>query len=174
MRFLLLHPWGGKHPQHWLTWLENELKKRDVETYYPSLPNPDFPQREEWLATLEKEIKFGDDLIIFAHSLGCPTALHLLEHHKAGKAIFVAGFAKDLRIQEIRTFVNKEFDWKRIRKNCKHFVCINSDNDPYIPLAVAEDLAKRLGTDLIIEHNAGHITAPAYGPYPKLLKYIDG
>ena len=172
MRFLLLHPWGGKHELHWLTWLFNQLTQRGFEVYYPSLPNPDLPKLEEWVSQLEREVEFGEDLIIFGHSLGCPTALHLLQKHKAKRTVLVAGFAKDLGIDEIGSFVVGKFDWKKIKQNCGEFVCINSDNDPYIPLEVARNLAKNLGVNLIIEHNAGHINAPKHGPYPRLLAYI--
>ena len=175
MRVLLLHGWGGKHELHWLTWLYHELKKRKIEVYYPDLPNPSLPERDEWLNSIENELDFKNseqDLIIFGHSLGCPTALLLLEKHKARRAVLVSGFANDLGIPEIASFTKKEFNWKKIKQNCNEFICINSDDDPFIDLSIAKDLAKKLNTKLIIEHNASHIFAPMHGPYPRLLGYI--
>ncbi|MFH2105899.1 MAG: alpha/beta fold hydrolase [Candidatus Micrarchaeota archaeon] len=174
MRVLLIHGWGGSDERHWQSWLCEELKKQNIEVHFPLLPHADLPKLDEWLTALEKEVKtFGDDLVLIGHSLGCPTILHLLEKHKAGKAILVCGFAKDLGINEIRDFVNKPFDWKKIKQNCKDILCISSDNDHYIPIEVAEDLAKNLGVKLIVEHNAEHIYAPKFGPYPRMLELLS-
>ena len=73
---------------------------------------------------------------------------------------------------QIADFVNYPFDWKKIKNRCKRFVQIYSDNDPYISLEESLFLAKQLGIRSLLEKNAGHITAPDFGPYPRLLKLV--
>ena len=48
-----------------------------------------------------------------------------------------------------------------------------SDNDPYIPLAKGEELAKKLDSELIIVKNAGHFnTESGYKKFELLLEGI--
>ena len=56
-----------------------------------------------------------------------------------------------------KTFTTKNFNWNKIKNNCKKFYVINSDNDHYILLSKDKELAKVLGTELIVLKNAGHI-----------------
>jgi len=73
-----------------------------------------------------------------------------------------------------KTFLEKPFDWKKIRQNCKSFYVFHSDNDPYIPLSKAEELAKSLNAELIIVKNAGHFNkASGYIKFELLLEKIN-
>ena len=48
-----------------------------------------------------------------------------------------------------------------------------SDNDPYVPLEKAQELAKHLGVDVIIVKNAGHFNEKAgYTKFELLLENI--
>jgi len=135
---------------------------------------------EEWLAEARRHVKdFNDDWVLIGHSLGCPAILRLLEtfgqEERVGAAILVAGFAKDLEIPQIRNFVESKFDWPKIRKSCRRFVVINSDNDPYIRLDEGQRLAESVGADLIVEHGGGHINeGSGYSSYPLLIKILEG
>ena len=89
--------------------------------------------------------------------------------------VLVAGFAKDLGISEIRNFVDRDFDWKKIRKKAKKFIVINSDNDPFIELSEGERMAKLLCAEFIVEHDAGHINeGSGFTKYPRLLELLRG
>ena len=50
-------------------------------------------------------------------------------------------------------------DWNKIKKHTSKFVCILSDNDPYVPLSNAELFKEKLNAKIIIEKNKGHYTA---------------
>ncbi|MBU0635642.1 alpha/beta hydrolase [Candidatus Micrarchaeota archaeon] len=174
---LLIHPWGGKHPQHWLSWLEEQLREKRFETFYPDLPNPDTPNIQEWLGELKKvPVTFNESLVLVGHSLGCPTILHILQNlkegEKVGLVVLVAGFARDLGIPEVKNFVEKSFDWEKIHSKANKFVVIFSDNDPYIPVPESDFLAKQLKITPVLESQADHIRAPDFGPYPRVLKLI--
>ncbi len=176
-RVLLLHGWGGTHPLHWQQWLEKELQKKGIETVFPKLPNAMLPEEKEWIQEIFKTMKtFDSQTILVGHSLGVPTILRVLEqlpeNQKVCAAFLVAGFCRDFGIPEIQNFVNRPFDWKKIRSNCQKFVAVYSDNDPYIPVKESLFLAKQLEINPLLEKNAGHITAPDFGPYPRLLKLV--
>jgi predicted alpha/beta hydrolase family esterase len=52
-------------------------------------------------------------------------------------------------------------------------VIINSDNDPYMSIEEGNILHEKLGGELIVEHNAGHInTAAGFTKYQRLLDLI--
>jgi len=153
----------------------------------PRVLSPDFPETLNpelgtWLLTarsLVPRFEPEGNWVLAGHSLGCPTILRLLESFEEGEkakaAILVAGFAKDLGIPEIRGFVDKDFDWEKIKRSCAKFVVINSDNDPFIELSEGERLAGLLNTELVTEHGAGHINeGSGFGPYPRLLDILKG
>ena len=89
------------------------------------------------------------------------------------KAVFlIAGFCTDKRIpqqfqQMISTFLDKPFNWQKIRSSCGMFFVYNSDNDPYVPLERGEELARNLGTELILVKGAEHFW---FEEFPQLLK----
>jgi len=181
MKIFLFHCWGGDGRSCWSGWLADTLRAKGIEVLAPDFPDTNTPKLENWLATARKYAPHfidGDDWVLIGHSLGCPTILHLLEsfdrNEKIKCVILVAGFAKDLGIGEIRDFVVKDFDWEKIRKKAKKFVVINSDNDPFIELKEGERLAKLLGAEFIVEHDAGHINeGSGFVEYKKLLKLLE-
>lgn len=87
---------------------------------------------------------------MIGHSLGVPFLLNVLETEPVKTAFFVAGFTGSLNNQFaeiVRTFSNRQFNWKKIKENCKKYYVFHSDNDPYVPLQKAEELARNLGTE---------------------------
>lgn len=175
---VLVHGWGGTNAVHWQSWLSNELKtKTKLKVFFPTMPNPNFPNLHEWKQVFFKNSPAIDESVcLVGHSLGCPTILRCLEElpagQQAGLVILVAGFGRYLGIPEIDGFVKSAFDWKKIRTKAKKFVVIYSDNDPFIPVDESEYLAESLGVEPILEHNKGHLTAPEFGPYPRVLDLI--
>ena len=61
----------------------------------------------------------------------------------------------------MKTFIDKELDWSKIKNNCKHFLIYHSDNDPYISLSKGKELAQNLDSKLILVKNAGHFNEKA-------------
>lgn len=48
-----------------------------------------------------------------------------------------------------------------IKQNCKKFYIYHSDNDPYVPMKKATELAKKLDSKIIEIKNAGHFNEKA-------------
>lgn len=96
---------------------------------------------------------------------------------KIGEAILVAGFTDNLGYNELQNFFETSIKWAEIKKHCKKFVAINSDDDPNVPLKHGPVFKEKLGAELIVEHKKGHFDdnagikelPPALG---SLLKFV--
>ena len=105
------------------------------------------------------------DTILVGHSLGPAFILSVLEEVSMKKQVracfFVSGFLGLLdnpAYDALNTsFTTKKFDWKVIKKSCRHFYMLNADNDPYVPLKKGKELAEKISADCMIVKNGGHI-----------------
>jgi len=163
----LVHGWGGNNSSEgWFGWLKGEMKKRKVELIGFDMPDTDKPEIEKWVGFLEKNVKIDDineETYFIGHSIGCQTILRFLEKQdkKIAGCVFVAGWfnLKDLEENEIeiaKPWLTRKIDFNKARKNCKKFLAIFSDDDPYVPVSDAEIFKKNLGARIIIKHNKEH------------------
>lgn len=158
----IIHGAYGDPEENWFPWLKFELEKLDCKIFVSEFPTPKNQSLENWLKVFENYTKYlSENSIVVGHSLGPAFLLSVLE--KLDKpitaAFFVSGFTGLLNrpIDEInKTFVDKRFDWQKIKQNCRKFYIFHSDNDPYVPLEKAEHFAENLGVDVILVKNAGH------------------
>jgi uncharacterized protein len=164
----IIHGTKGSPNINWFPWLKRELEGRECSVFALSFPTPEGQNLDAWMEILFKhERDINDRTIFVAHSLGPAFVLNVLEtlDHPIKAAFFVAGFTGLLGIPEFdnlnKTFCDKPFDWNKIRSNCKRFVVINSDNDPFVPLEKGRYLAEQLGVPLITIKNAGHLNQDA-------------
>ncbi|MDD5148166.1 MAG: alpha/beta hydrolase [Candidatus ainarchaeum sp.] len=165
---------------HWFPWLKEKLEELGCRVFVPAFPTPENQSLQNWLAVFQEyQENLDNDSIVVGHSLGPAFLLSILEKAKKPikAAFFIAGFTGSLgnhSFDEVnRTFVEKNFDWKKIRKNCKSFFVFNSDNDPYVPIEKGKELAEKLGTKLIIVKGAGHFNkAAGYTKFELLLEKI--
>jgi uncharacterized protein len=161
---IIIHGTGGNPEGNWFPWLKSELEKLDCRVFVPKFPTPENQSLENWLKVF-KEYKqnLNENSIVVGHSLGPAFLLNVLENLDSPIkcAYFVSGFTGLISNPEFdelnKTFAVREFDWDKIKNNCKKFVVINSDNDPYVPLEKGKELAQNLDTELITLENAGHI-----------------
>lgn len=173
----IIHGAYGHPGENWFPWLKSELGKIGCSVFVPRFPTPEGQTLESWLKIFGGYEKYmNKDSLVVGHSLGVPFLLSVLERKPAKAAFFVAGFASLLgnRFDDVnKTFVEKDFNWNVIRKNCRKFYIFHSDNDPYVPLEKAEKLAKNLGTGIMLVKNAGHFNEKAgYTRFDLLLERI--
>lgn len=146
----LLHGFGGKSPDSWMTWLAKKLVTEGYEVIYPDFPDPHTPDPASWeQAMLPYKEKFRNSIIV-THSLGGIFALHLLQHYKVpvqqlicvalpknrleGKMI--EGFwlkISDVSRNALKHFIERDFKWHLINTNCLNITLLYSDNDTATP-----------------------------------------
>ncbi len=106
--------------------------------------------------------KTNPDTILIGHSLGAAFALKLLERHPVRAAFFVApafGETNNEFTPLMHAMADQPFDWSAIRRNCTQTCIFHADNDPYLPMAKAEELAQHLHTTVTVIEGAGHFNA---------------
>jgi len=176
----LIHSTGGNPSETFFPWLEKELEKDGFVVTIPQFPTPLGQNVDTWLNVAKPYLKdFDEDTVIMGRSIGGPMVLRVLEQIdvKIKGAFIVAGFCSDIKnplfTPLIASFVKKPFDWKKIIENCGKFFVYQSDNDPYIPVEKGRELAEKLGTKMMLVHNAEHFGLSAeYVKFPMLLKDI--
>jgi len=170
MPIFLIHGADGNPQENWLPYLQKELS-----AIVPKFPTPRNQTLKNWLKVMDK-YDITPDSIFVGHSLSVPFILNLLEKHKARAAFLVAGFtglADNPYDNGMKTFAQRNFDWKRIKANCPHFEVFHSDNDPYLKLEKGQALSDHLGVKLTFIPHAGHFnTASGYTEFPLLLERI--
>ena len=164
-RAVLIHGFQGEPMRGFRPWLKAELERKGWEVAVPAMPSPGAPRAEEWVAAIAKEVGKGKsgDCVLVGHSLGCIAILRYLEQAKGevAGAVLVAGFmeglGKDFSILE--NFLSPPPDFARVRGNCKKFVAIFSDNDPYVPLSQERLFREKLGAKTLVLHSRGHFSS---------------
>lgn len=177
---IIIHGTGGHPEKNWFPWLKKELEALGCKVYIPQFPTPQNQSLKNWFKIFAKYKKYlNQDSIMVGRSLGVAFILNLLEsiNHPIKAAFLIAGFARLLDNPDFdplnQTFVDKKFAWTKIKKNCRKFYVLHSDNDPYVPLDRGEEIAKNLGVKLTLIKGAGHFnTDSGYTKFEFLLEKI--
>jgi len=180
MKAIIIHGSYGSPDENWFPWLKEELEKRGWDVFAPKFPTPKNQSLESWLKAFESYKQYlGPNTILVGHSLGPAFILRILETSKsrAHSCYFVSGWIGKLNLPEFdsinRTFVERDFNWKKIKSKCKKFVVFASTDDPYVPGEKTGGLAEKLGADFIVVRGAGHFNSKAgYSEFPLLLEKI--
>jgi len=175
----IIHGAYGSPNENWIPWLKNELEKRKWDVKVLVFPTPEAQNLTSWLKVIDPFLHEMDDKsILIGHSIGATFILHILEKlKKSVKASYlISGFLGPLdnpEFDEINQTFMKNFDWNTIKNNSDKFYIYHSDNDPYVTIEKAEELAKSLGTNVTMVENAGHFnTDSGYIKFERLLDDI--
>ena len=175
----IFHGTLGHPKENWIPWIKEELVKMGYKVFIPKFPTPNNQTLESWLNTLENyKEKLNHETMIIGHSLGGAFLLRVLEKSKI-KINIACIIAAPIGILPIKNyegdkpFIEKPFNFEKIKKNANQFLIFHSDNDPYVCLANGEKLSKELKTNLNFISNAGHFNeAAGYIKFPELLEKI--
>lgn len=167
-KIILIHGAFGNPKENWFPWLKQKLEELNHKVIVPEFPTPENQSLEKWNAIFTAyENQIDEDTIFVGHSLAPAFLLTILEHIDVTikGSFFISGFLKLLGNETFdsinRTFVDKTFDWSKIKQNCKKFFIYHSDNDPYVPVECANELADKLDVKPKIIKNAGHFNEKA-------------
>lgn len=181
-KVVLLHGTGGHGNIYWFPYVREHCEKHGMSVTSPDFPESDAPDLEKWLTHSKETFALDDQTILVGHSLGCSFALSLLQRTKTkiDKAILVAGpydkTRTDVGYENVKSFL-EDYDWEVIKQNCREFVFIHSDNDPWDCDEQNADLAfNHLGGTKIVMAGEGHFGSTVlnqpYPEFPLLLKFI--
>ncbi len=162
-RVISVHGWGGSPGEGWRPWLGKELEKHGVRFINPQMPNPEYPQQNEWVSFLKKTLGRPDtETFLIGHSLGSITILRYLESlqkdEEVGGAVLVAGFTDDLGIPELSNFFTTPIDWASMRTHVETVVSIESDNDPYDLEKYNDEFKEKLNAKTLLLHDKNHFS----------------
>ncbi len=175
----IFHGTGGYPEENWFPWLKERLEECEYKVFVPQFPTPKNQDPEHWFEVFRKyEKQLNTETVIVAHSGGCAFLLRLLEsiQVKIKVAVFVAppiGVMPIKYYEADRPFIEKPFDWRKIRNSSDKFLVFHSEDDPLICIGNGEKVAKELGVDLVRCKNAGHFNAKAgYTKFDLLLEKL--
>ncbi|MDP2671180.1 MAG: alpha/beta hydrolase [bacterium] len=167
-KVFIVHGAGGGPHENWIPWLGSELEKLECEVSVPQFPIKEGQNLNNWLTTLQPFRRDFDEKTIFVgHSIGVAFILNILETLKkpALGSFLVSGFIRDLNLPEFdtlnHTFYEKNFDWNKIKANGGKIYLFHGDEDPFVPLDRATELASRLEINPIVIPNGGHLNEKA-------------
>jgi len=182
----LIHGWGGSDSSEgWFGWLKEESKKLGIKVISFNMPNTDEPKIEEWIGFLKENAKDLDEETYFVgHSVGCQAILRYLETLDSGikisGVVFVAPWMEldkntieeeGEEVVEIATpWMETPIDFDKIKEHTNNFLCILSDNDPYVPLNNKEFFEEKLNAKSVIKHNEEHFNETK--KIPEILEFV--
>ncbi|MFH0817372.1 MAG: alpha/beta hydrolase [Candidatus Micrarchaeota archaeon] len=180
MRAIIAHGSYGSPDENWIPWLKKELEELGWEVFTPKFPTPKGQNLKNWLKAFKPYSQHLEpETILIGHSLAPAFLLTVIEKSKKPilASFLVSGFIGKLGLPTFdpinRTFAEREFNWKKIKRNCKKFVVFYSDNDPVVPATKTFELANNLEAEKVFVKSAGHFNSKAgYLRFPLLLEKI--
>ncbi len=161
-RILIIHGWESNSREHWFLEEKERLEKLGHKVVVPDMPNTFHPKKDEWVRVIE-DFNPDDDSVLIGHSLGGTAVLRYLEraNMKIPKCILMATVVQKLRSPDydftpIDNFFEPDFNWEKIKRNCKEFIIINQKNDDWVPFQHGEDLARYVDGRLIKVEGTNH------------------
>ena len=185
-KVVIVHGWNGSPNSDWYKWLKNKLEEKGYEVEAPLMPDTAIPKIDQWINKLDEiSGNINKNNYFIGHSIGCQAILRFLEklseNVKIGGCIFVAGWFnltdetwdEKFKYETAKPWIKKKINFDRIKKHCKKFIVINSNDDPYVPLSDTEIFKEKLDAEIIIVKNMGHISGEdGVNEFPLLLNKI--
>jgi len=155
---LILHGWGGSDAPHWQAELASEIAKNYGTVAFPLLDNCHFPSKNRWIKQVKALFEeFKPDTVV-CHSLANTLWFWLCEENitPVQRLFMVSPPSLSTTEATIKTF----FPCPQPQNICaKEVHLIVSDNDPWIKLDEAEQIANTIGASYRVIENGGHINA---------------
>jgi predicted alpha/beta hydrolase family esterase len=163
-RVFIVHGWGSNPTLNWFPRIKAELERMGFEVHAPRMPWPYWPDRKGWVKRLADAVGTPNERTHFiGHSLGCTTILLYLQStkQKVGSVIFVAPWIDNrkkswMQRMLLGTWKTTRILFANVKRNVQDFSTILSDDDPYVPISIAQLCRKHFGDQLVIEHGKRH------------------
>ncbi|MEI8060803.1 MAG: alpha/beta fold hydrolase [Candidatus Berkelbacteria bacterium] len=185
-KVIIVHGWGGNPSGDWFPWLKEKLEANSVEVIVPAMPDTLRPTIDAWVSALADAAgNIDEDTILVGHSIGCQTILRFVEklpeNTKIGGIILVAAWLhlsdetwdEEYTKEIAKPWLETPINFEKIKNHTKNVVCIQSEDDPYVPVADAAIFEEKLVAKIILLKNSGHIAAEdGITDLPEVLKQI--
>jgi predicted alpha/beta hydrolase family esterase len=175
---VLLHGWEGSGPDHWQTWLANELVTSGRDVRYPDLPNAELPDLADWLAALHETLTGlpDDGFDVVCHSLASVLWLHHAANPgptpRPARVVLVSPPSPLTTIAQIAEFFPPPLTIDAVRQAADGTVLVGSDDDPYCPEGIAEAYGRPLKIATTVIAGGGHLNSDSgFGPWPAILDW---
>jgi len=176
----IIHGTGWSPEENWFPWMKSRLEENGYRVIVPKFPTPAGQSLESWKEVFSEYLSEIDENTIFiAHSVGPAFVLNILEqiNQKIQACYFVSGFLWFLGLHEFdilnKSYVDRKFDWEKIRQNCGYFYMCHGSNDPYVPLENTQKLADKLWVKIDMIDWGGHLNSETgYNSFEYLLEKI--
>jgi serine hydrolase len=170
--------WAGSGPDHWQTWLEQQLHEHGRVTRRPGFPDLEHPELVTWLSALRAAVADlpADGYDVVAHSLGAVLWLHHVadpgDSPRAARVLLVAPPSPQTDIAEVAGFFPPPLDIDTVRRGADGTVLAAASDDQYLPegIAAAYGLPLKIATTVI--DGGRHLNDESgYGPWPAVLDW---
>jgi len=171
-KVIIVHGWGGNPSGDWFPWLKEKLEADSIKVVVPEIPNSFNPTINNWVSALANAAgNIDENTILVGHSIGCQTILRFVEklpeNTRVGGIILVAAWLhltdetwdEEYTKEIAKPWLETPIDFEKIKSHAKNIICIQSEDDPYVPVADAEIFEEKLGAKIIFLKNSGHIAA---------------
>jgi len=164
-KVLILHGWGGSDAPHWQAELASEIAKDYGVVSFPLLDNCHFPSKNRWIKQVRHILKEFKPNTVVCHSLANTLWFWLCQEEiDTVKRLFMVS-PPSLSTSEntIKTFFPCERPQKLYAQEIHMLV---SDNDPWVKLDEAKEIATHYNIPLTVIKDAKHINADSgYGKW---------
>jgi uncharacterized protein len=185
-RVLIIHGWGNERPEgHWHRLLATALRKESHVVAYPQLPDTELPSLAKWLAVLRVELDMlkeaGDgELIVFGHSLGCLTWLHIAQSEmlteQVSRVMLVAPADPDLcsEVPDFQLNLSNPAVKAAAHKAAQSTLLVGSDFDPWLPRGLEPTFATPLDLPYVLIQGAGHFAVEeGWTPWQGVINWVN-
>jgi len=185
-RVLIIHGWGNERPDgHWHRQLATALRKEGHVVSYPQLPDTELPSLAKWLAVLRVELDMlneaGDgELIVFGHSLGCLTWLHITQSNilkeQVSRVMLVAPADPALcgEVPDFQLDLSNPAVKSAVHEAAKETLLVGSDLDPWLPRGIAQTYAVPLDLQSVLIQGAGHFAVEeGWTPWQGVINWVN-
>ncbi len=175
-KVFLIHGLGGFPNGGWRPWIMMQLKELDIYACSLAMPNFNHPICEEWVDEIKKvvDINCNDELFLVGHSLGVSAIIRYLEscYDKGNiKGVILVSGPMPENQENLSSFLDSPYDFKQVKSKEILFHVIHGDNDPVVPIAHGEKMAKNLECDLTIIPDGMHLNGSS--GHTKLPQLMD-
>ena len=173
MKTLILHGWGGSDAPHWQAELASEIAKNYGTVSFPLLDSCHFPSKNRWIKQVKILLEeFKPDTVV-CHSLANNLWFWLCEEDdmvEVNRLFMVSVPSLKTKEQTIKAFFPCPLPDNIYAKEVQMIV---SDNDPWVQLDEAKEMASHFAASITILENAGHINEDSgYGKWELIEKLV--